>query len=104
LTGELRRALKERGGLGQEREFIVRRPINWTDAQKQDARNYEPGMVLEFHQAIPGARHRANGKRETTGGFERGAKAVVIQGGETVWLQRQDGTRAVLPAEQAARF
>jgi conjugative relaxase-like TrwC/TraI family protein len=104
LTGELREGLKERGALGQEREFIVRRSTNWTDAQKRDARNYEPGMVVEFHQATSGVRHRANGKRETTGGFERGARAVVIQGGDTVWLQREDGTRTVLPKEYAARF
>jgi len=104
LTEELRDALKERGALGAEREFTVRRPTYWTDAEKQDARNYEPGMVVEFHQATSGERHRANGKRETTGGFERGAKAVVIAGGETVWLQREDGTRTVLPAQQASRF
>ncbi len=104
LTDELRYALKERGGLGEEREFIVRRPTNWTDAQKRDSRNYEPGMVVEFHQATAGERHRGNGRRETTGGFERGAKAVVITGGETVWLQREDGTRGVLPAGHAERF
>jgi ATP-dependent exoDNAse (exonuclease V) alpha subunit len=104
LTDELRHALKERGGLGEEREFIVRRPTNWTDAQKGDARNYEPGMVVEFHQATSGERHRANGKRGTTGGFERGAKAVVITGGETVWLQREDGTRGVLPSAHTDRF
>jgi conjugative relaxase-like TrwC/TraI family protein len=104
LTDELRHALKERGGLGEEREFIVRRPTNWTGAQKCDARNYEPGMVVEFHQATSGERHRANGKRETTGGFERGAKAVVIKGGETVWLQREDGTRGVLPSAHPDRF
>jgi conjugative relaxase-like TrwC/TraI family protein len=104
LTDELRHALEERGGLGEEREFIVRRPTNWTDAQRRDWRNYEPGMVVEFHQATSGERHRANGKRETTGGFERGAKAVVIKSGETVWLQREDGTRGVLPAAHAERF
>lgn len=104
LTDELRHALKERGGLGEEREFTIRRPTNWTDAQKRDARNYEPGMVVEFHQATSGERRRANGRRETTGGFERGAKAVVIMGGETVWLQREDGTRGVLPTAHADRF
>jgi hypothetical protein len=104
LTETLRHELKERGALGREREFIVRWPTQWTDAQKRDARNYEPGMVVEFHQSTSGERHRANGKRETTGGFERGAKAVVISGGDKVWLQREDGTRAVLPKENAARF
>lgn len=86
LTGELRSSLRERGVLGEEREFVMRKPTNWTDAQKQDGRNYETGMVVEFHQSTSGIRQRANGKRETVGGFERGARAVVIKGGESVWL------------------
>jgi hypothetical protein len=104
VTEELREALKERGALGDEREFIVRRPTNWTDAQKQDARNYEPDMVVVFHQATPGVRQRANGKRETTGGFDRGERAVVLEGGKRVLLQREDGTQRVLPAQHSARF
>lgn len=104
LTGELRSSLRERGVLGEEREFVMRKPTNWTDAQKQDGRNYETGMVVEFHQSTSGIRQRANGKRETVGGFERGARAVVIKGGESVWLQREDGTRSFLPTDQSARF
>jgi hypothetical protein len=96
--------LKGQGALGAEHEFITRRATGWSTAQKGDARNYEPGMVVEFHQATSGVRHRANGKRETTGGFERGERAVVIAGGETVWLQRENGTRSVLPAQQGSRF
>jgi conjugative relaxase-like TrwC/TraI family protein len=104
LTGELREALKTRGGLGLEREFIVRRQNSWTNAQKHDGRNYEPGMLIEFHQATPGVRQRVSGRRETTGGFDRGERAVVIRGGETVWVERDNGKRAVLPGEYAARF
>lgn len=104
ITDYLRAALKERGELGREREFTVRTPTHWTDAERRDVRNYEVGMVVEFHQATSGLRHRTNGKRETTGGFERGTRAVVIQGGENVWLQREDGTRTLLPIEHAERF
>jgi conjugative relaxase-like TrwC/TraI family protein len=90
LTDELRRALEERGALGKEREFIARRSTGWTDAQKGDVRNYEPGLVVEFHQ---------NAK-----GFTRGDKAVVAQGENGLLLQKQDGTRAALPLNQAQRF
>jgi conjugative relaxase-like TrwC/TraI family protein len=90
LTDELRRALKERGALGKEHGFIVRRSVGWTDAQKGDGRNYEAGMVLEFHQ---------NAK-----GFARGDKAVVIEGEGGLLLQKTDGTRAALPLTQANRF
>jgi conjugative relaxase-like TrwC/TraI family protein len=90
LTAELRAALKERGAIGTEREFMVRRSTGWTQAQKGDIRNYAPGMVVEFHQ---------NAK-----GFTRGDKAVVAKGGEGLFLQKEDGTRGALPVSQLKRF
>ena len=77
LTAELRDALKERGAIGKERAFKVRRSIAWTDAQRGDSRNYESGMVVEFHQ---------NAK-----GFTKGEKAVVIERGER---RAENGTGA----------
>ena len=90
LTDALRTALKERGAIGKDHEFIARRSTGWTDSQKADLRNYEPGLVVEFHQ---------NAK-----GFKRGEKAVVMEGKDGPLLQKQDGTCAVLPAGQAQRF
>jgi conjugative relaxase-like TrwC/TraI family protein len=97
LTEELRSALKERGGIGQERDFISRRATGWTDAQKGDIRNYEPGMVLEFHQ---------NAKAATKGqkSFARGDKGVVAQDDAGLYLQKTDGSRASLPMAQPDRF
>lgn len=90
LTGEIRAALKERGAIGQEREFITRRSTGWTEAQRGDIRNYQPGMVVEFHQ---------NAK-----GFTRGDKAVVAKGEDGLFLQKEDGTRGAVPVNQAKRF
>ena len=90
LTDELRRALKDRGVLGKEREFMARRSTGWTDAQKGDIRNYESGMVVEFHQ---------NAK-----GFTRGDKAVVVAGENGLSLQKQDGSTSELPLTQENRF
>jgi hypothetical protein len=90
LTEELRSELKVRGAIAEERQFAARRSTGWSDAQKGDARNYEPGMVVEFHQ---------NAK-----GFTRGDKAVVTTGDNGLQLQKQDGSRAQLPVGQAARF
>ncbi len=90
LTDELRQALKERGLLGTERDFRSRKSMGWSEAQKGDVRNYEPGMILEFHQ---------NAK-----GYTRGDKAVVAQGENGLLLQKQDGTQAMLPLNQAKRF
>jgi conjugative relaxase-like TrwC/TraI family protein len=90
LTGELRQALKDSGTIGAERSFLARRSAGWTNAQKGDARNYEPGMVVEFHQ---------NAK-----GFTRGDKAMVAKGEDGVFLQKQDGTRSALPLDKTDRF
>ena len=89
LTERLRDALKEQGALGAERTFIARRSVGWSDAQKGDMRNYEPGMVVEFHQ---------NAK-----GFTRGDKAVIVTGENGPELMKRDGTRAAVPLEVARR-
>ena len=90
LTDELRRAMKDRGAIGKDREFKTRKSTGWTDAEKGDVRNYEPGMVLEFHQ---------NAK-----GFARGEKAVVAQDDDGSYLLKTDGSRAPLPLTQAKHF
>jgi ATP-dependent exoDNAse (exonuclease V) alpha subunit len=89
LTDELREALKERGAIGKERQFKIRRSIAWTDAQKGDSRNYEPGMVLEWHK---------NAK-----GFTKGERAVVGHDDAGTYLLKMDGSRALLPS-QTDRF
>jgi ATP-dependent exoDNAse (exonuclease V) alpha subunit len=89
LTDEVRRALKERGALGKEHQFIARKSTGWTDAEKGDVRNYEPGMVLEFHQ---------NAK-----GFKRAEKAVVCQDDNGLYVQKTDGSRTPIPT-QTNRF
>lgn len=105
ITARLREELKARGQItGTERQFPSRLATNWTDAQKRDSRNYEPGMVVEFHKATPGVRKSVKGKRDTEGGFKQGETAIVLQGGADVVLARLDGTTSALPAEHAERF
>lgn len=105
ITERLRSELKARGRItGEERLFPSRQSTNWTDAEKGDSRNYQPGMVLEFHKAVPGVRRQENGKRETVGGFERGETALVLEGGDHVVLARKDGTVTALPVGCAERF
>jgi hypothetical protein len=82
--------LKERGGIGEERQFKDRRSVGWSDAQKGDIRNYEPGMVVEFHQNVKG--------------FTRGDKAVVADGENGPVLQKEDGTKAAIPLPNSDRY
>ena len=90
LTGELRETLKERGLIGNEKDFMVRKSTGWTNAQKGDGRNYQPGMVVEFSQNVKG--------------FTKGDKAVVMRGGNDVFLQKQDGVQAPLAMDNPDRF
>jgi ATP-dependent exoDNAse (exonuclease V) alpha subunit len=102
LTEHLREALKERGQIrGEEQTVPTRKAIRWTTAQKRDVRNYEPGMIVEFHEDVPGVRKSINGKRETRGGFDRGDAALVMTDGH---LLRTDGTVSPLPTAHADRF
>ena len=105
LTTELRTTLKERGALGKEKQFTSWRSTGWSEAQKADARNYEPGMVLEFNEAIAGTRRRKGGIRETIGGFKKG-EAVAVLGREDGALNvlRQDGTRGIVSMESSGRI
>jgi len=105
LTAELRTTLKERGALGKEKQFTSWRSTGWSNAQKGDARNYDPGMVVEFNEAIAGMRRRRNGVRETIGGFNKG-EAVVVLGRDDGALKvlRQDGTQGILSMENSDRI
>jgi conjugative relaxase-like TrwC/TraI family protein len=105
ITRRLRSELKVRGKItGEEREFPSRIATHWTDAEKCDSRNYAPGMVVEFHKAVPGVRKQKKGARETIGGFAQGETALVCEAGNRVTLARADGTTAPLPSEYADRF
>ncbi len=72
ITNTIRAALKEQGTLGEERTLRAWVPAHFTDAQKSDATNYEPGDLLQFHQNAPG---HTNGSR------------LVVAGGEKLPLQ-----------------
>jgi conjugative relaxase-like TrwC/TraI family protein len=105
LTDELRSELKERGALGKERAFIARRAVKWSQAQKGDIRNYEPGMVIDFHDPVAGTRKRSGGARTTSGGFQKGeAVAVVGKESDSVIVMRRDGTQAALNLQHADRY
>lgn len=105
LTEELRGILKERGAVGKDRPFTSWRSTNWSEAQKGDARNYEPGMVVEFKEAIAGTRRRVNGVRITSGGFKKGEAAVVVERTDDgVKVMRQDGTEGLLSMDSSDRI
>jgi conjugative relaxase-like TrwC/TraI family protein len=54
VTETIRTNRKRRGQLGNSIEIGRDVSLNWTTAQKNDVRNYQPGQVLVFHRAVKG--------------------------------------------------
>ena len=113
VTEKVRTALKASGRLaGDEREFHVFDSLSWTQAQKRDARQFRPGMAIQFHR-----RHRGFGNGESvtvvavekdslrvrgSGGAERllplGASSACFDVGERRKLMVAVGDRLLLQA------
>jgi hypothetical protein len=92
VTQEIRSKLKAAKKLGtDEHELVQLKNLQWTEAQRGDARNYQCGQVVQFHQNIPGFR-----RGERVGAIGRDERGVSVV--------RQDGRIAILPLDMAARF
>jgi ATP-dependent exoDNAse (exonuclease V) alpha subunit len=85
VTEKVRAAMKTSGRLaGEEKELSVFDSLSWTEAQKRDARQYRPGMVLRFHRSAHG--------------FEKNeAVAVAAVENDSLKIQRADGSEGVFP-------
>ncbi len=95
VTTQVRATLREQGKIGQE-DAIHNRLVNLglTEAQRRDARSYEPGQAVEFVQ---------NGQ----GGFVKGQQWNVTaapQGGSGEVAIERGGVQRTLDLTQAARF
>ncbi|MGH7988898.1 MAG: AAA family ATPase, partial [Limisphaerales bacterium] len=92
VTREIRAKLKEARKLGDnEREFVQLKNLQWTGAQRADARNYQSGMVIQFHQNVAG--------------FRRGERVTVTARNERgVSVTRQNGKTATLTLDMAGLF
>jgi conjugative relaxase-like TrwC/TraI family protein len=92
VTREIRAKLKAVGKLrGDERQFVQFKNLQWTEAQRCDARNYQAGLVVQFHQNVAGFRR---GEWVTVAGRDHRGVSVI----------RQNGQAAVLALDVAARF
>ena len=54
VTHSIREGLKQSGALGKEEILQQHIPLQWTEAQKKDIANYQPGQVLAFHRSSRG--------------------------------------------------
>ena len=85
VTEKVRAALKSSNRLtGEEKEFQVFDSLSWTEAQKRDARQYRPGMALQFHRR--------------QGGFENGESVTVVATeNDSLRVQHADGSETSFP-------
>jgi len=90
VTEKVRAALKTSGRLtGEEKEFQVFDSLSWTEAQKQDARQYRPGMAIRFHRS--------------KAGFDNGESAEVVGvANDSLKVQRVDGAEGLFPLGRGA--
>ena len=93
VTAQIRRRLKAAGKLrDEEREFLQLKNLQWSEAQRSDARNYQPGLVIQFHQNAPNFRR---GERVTVTGQDEHGRVLV---------KRLSDDPVVLSLDQAHRF
>ena len=93
VTNRIRERLKRADKLrGDEREFLQLKNLQWTEAQRTDALNYRAGLVVQFHQNVPG--------------FRRGERITVMERDEQgrVVGQGKGGSPVVIPLDHACRF
>jgi len=93
VTSRIRERLKQTGTVGRdERQFLQLKNLQWTEAQRADARNYQGGLVVQFHQNVVG--------------FRRGERMTVKRLDETggIVVERNGGEAALLPLDHTTRF
>ncbi|MEM7373774.1 MAG: MobF family relaxase [Bacteroidota bacterium] len=93
VTQTIREGLKEKEILkGEDQAFTIQKNTSYTEAQKQDAFNYQDGMSVQFHQ---------NAK-----GIKRGERFDVIgkDAHGNVRLMGEKKKDLILPLEQSEKF
>jgi conjugative relaxase-like TrwC/TraI family protein len=91
-TAAIRETLRAQGRLSDgERQFTALRPLNLTEAERQDTGGYFEGSIVKFHQ---------NAK-----GFKRGERLIVFGADENgVHAKRVDGSDVLLPLNETKKF
>ncbi len=95
VTEAIRAELRQQGRIGtEERPFTRHRVLQLTEAQRSDSANYREGLVVQFHQNVPG--------------FQRGQRvkvgAVDVDGTVRVLAAVRGGEVSPLPLERSRHF
>ena len=91
ITHAIRQDRQRAGELTKGETFVQHKALNWTEAQKKQTKNYQPGHVLEFHKAVKGV-----AKNE--------ALEVVSADKSAVTARKTTGENVKITARQANAF
>jgi conjugative relaxase-like TrwC/TraI family protein len=91
VTTAIRADLLQTGKLTAEKKLDRLEPLNWTEAEKRDMRNFVPGQVLVFHKGTKEARK-----------YE--AFTVLSQDGDSVRVRSLQGREIDITKKQAKCF
>jgi ATP-dependent exoDNAse (exonuclease V) alpha subunit len=91
VTHAIRQDRKRAGELGHGETFVRHTALNWTEAQRKQAKNYQPGQVLVFHKATKGIQNNE-------------ALEVVSADKTAVTARRPNGQGVQITARQVPAF
>lgn len=92
LTNAIRERFREYGLIGKkELAFSRLKNLSFTEAQRQDVRNYQSGQIIQFSQNLPGIRRGSQWQVES------------VEEGK-VHIKQKNGLSSQLPLDKAKRF
>jgi conjugative relaxase-like TrwC/TraI family protein len=93
VVKHIRAGLRERGALkGDDHAVAMLTRVDLSEAQRGQAINYEPGLIVQFNQNAPG-------------GITRGDRFTVLKrDGDTVTVKAKNGATKALPLAKAKHF
>lgn len=89
VNDSIRRGLALSGALGEGRKVIALEALDWTEAQKRDARFYQPGQRVQFLKRY--------------GRFRAGDSCEIVEAGEQGLVVLKDGRRSAFSFRYADR-
>lgn len=92
VTREIRTGLKENGLIGKNEIMVTQLVnLNFTEADKNDRRNFKDGQILQFNQNLPN--------------IKRGSRWTVREkDGAELFIENEDGRKLALPANAGDNF
>jgi conjugative relaxase-like TrwC/TraI family protein len=92
IAETVRKSMRARGVLEQTDYSITRlQNLGLTDAQRMDAINYRPGVIVQFHKRV-------------RGGFKTGEKWEVVGNDSRSILVQRDGMQRRFPLDRVSSF